>query len=70
VVCNSSTGNNRKELLTEYESVTQKVSSSIESTLQNTKQLSQCVSSFILLFAVSRLQGHGNPDDNLESQNF
>jgi hypothetical protein len=39
VACNFQTGKNQTKLLTEYESVTQKVLLPIESMLQNAKQL-------------------------------
>jgi hypothetical protein len=53
VAFNFQTGKNKMQVLTEYESVTQKV-----------LLLSYAASSFILLFPVI---GHGNPDRNLES---
>jgi hypothetical protein len=51
------TGNNKINLLMEYESVTQKVLLYIESVLQNVKKLQHAclswhISSFILLFPV------------------
>jgi hypothetical protein len=57
MACNFQAGNNKLKLLTEYESVTQKVSLPIESILQDPKQLQHArlswhVSSFILLFPV------------------
>jgi hypothetical protein len=52
------------KLLTEYESVTQKVLLPLESLLQNAKQLRHAQ----FYFAVSGLKGHGNPDSNLESR--
>jgi hypothetical protein len=55
-------GNNKIKLLTEYETVTQKVLLLIESILQNAKQLQHAR----LSWYVSSI-GHGNPDNNLES---
>jgi hypothetical protein len=69
---NFQTGKNKIQLLTEYESGTQKVLLSVESMLQTGKQL-QHSTTFILrkqiYFVVSGLKitGHGNPDNNLES---
>jgi hypothetical protein len=60
------TRNNKIKLLTEYESVIQKVSLPVELILKNAKQLQHVR----LYFVVSGLKitGHGNPDNNLESR--
>jgi hypothetical protein len=57
VAYNFQIGNNKINLLKEYESVTQKVLLPVESTLENAKKTSTCaplvaLSSFILFFPV------------------
>jgi hypothetical protein len=58
------TGNNIIKLLTEYESVTQKVLLFSESILQNTKQLQYMQFYFVVLSL--KITGYGNTDNNLE----
>jgi hypothetical protein len=72
VAYNFQTGNNRIKLLTEYESVTQKVVSPVESILQNAKQLQHARLSWHVrglsgVVPGLKIIGHGKPDNNLES---
>jgi hypothetical protein len=73
VAHNFQTGKKEIKLLTEYESVTQKVLLSVESKLHNAKELQHAslsghVSSFISVVSGLKIIGHGNPDNNLESR--
>jgi hypothetical protein len=54
---------NKIKLLTEYESVTEKVLLLIVSILQNAKLLQYAR----FFFSGLKIIGHGNPDNNLES---
>jgi hypothetical protein len=65
VTCNFQTGNNQIKLLIQYESVTQKVLSSVESILQNAKQLRHA--QFYFVFSGLKIICYGNPDNILES---
>jgi hypothetical protein len=69
VAYNFQIGSNRIKLLTEYESVTQKVlfGNTVLAALMPWVALSYSVSSSILLFPVWKIIGHGNCDNNLES---
>jgi hypothetical protein len=62
VAYNFQIGKNKMKLLTEYESVIQKASLHIESTLQNVKFRKQ----FYFVFSSSKIIDHGNSDNNLE----
>jgi hypothetical protein len=65
VAYNFQTGNNQIKLLTEYESVTQKVLLLIESILKNAKQLQHARLSWHV--SGLKIMGNGNFDINLES---
>jgi hypothetical protein len=60
------TRNNKIKLLTEYESVIQKVLLVIESILQNVNQLQNA--QFYFVVSSLTIIGHGNPGNNLESR--
>jgi hypothetical protein len=65
VAYNFQIGNNKIKLLTEYESVTQKVLLSLESILQNAKQLHHA--QFYFTVSSLKITGHGNTHNNVES---
>jgi hypothetical protein len=53
------TGNNKIELLMEYEGATQEILLSVESTLQNAKQLQRV--QFYIVVSGLKIIGHGKP---------
>jgi hypothetical protein len=61
---NFQTGNNKIKLLTEYESVAQKVLLPIKLILQNINKL---LKEFYFVVSGLKIIGHGIPDSNLES---
>jgi hypothetical protein len=65
VACNFQIGKNNIKQLTKYEILTQKVLLSVESIMQNAKQL-QHAQFYVIVFGL-KIIGHGNPDNNLES---